>query len=227
MPWRLHVRRGATTCWPRPGWTRRSSWPCWRSCPERIQYVVDCTARQVQELRQPVDAVRRGASEGLCGDAGRDADQPAAGHPSGHPAWQSGRRRPLSGLSAAAAGGVRHPARLRVPLATGGAAAAGRQARGRPDLRRAAVRHRPVPAGGPCLRPVEAVEGHRPGHGIALEPAQRGADVVVPRLQPVRTAIQRRRAEVPPLRHGQPGPAAAVLRVCGLRGPAGRDADPR
>ena len=71
------------------------------------------------------------------------------------------------------------------------------------------------------------MEGHRPGHGIALEPAQRGADVVVPRLQRVRTAIQRRRAEVPPLRHRQSRPAAAILRVCGLRGPARRDADPR
>ena len=45
--------------------------------------------------------------------------------------------------------------------------------------------------------------------------------------QRLRPALQRRRAEMPPLRHGQPGPAAAVLRVGGLRGPAGRDADPR
>ncbi len=177
--------------------------PAGRSCPSGFSMLWIAPPGRSRSCGSRWMQFAEGLQEGLCGDAGRRPDQPAAGHPCGHPAWRPGRRRPLGGLSAAAAGGVRHPARLRVPLATGGAAAAGRQARGRPDLRRAAAGHRPVPARGPRLCPVEAVEGHRPGHGIALEPAQRGANVVVPRLQLVRTAIQRRRAEVPPLRHGQ------------------------
>ena len=45
--------------------------------------------------------------------------------------------------------------------------------------------------------------------------------------QTLRAAVHGRRAQVPPLRYGRPGPAAAVLRVRGLRRPAGRDANPR
>ena len=140
--------------------------------PERIQYVVNCTARQVLELRQPVVSFAEGLQKGFAAvragtlinrllgipadtqPGSQDADDRSAGYP----------------LRRLAEFGIlpgyefpSQPAALRLLR---------RQARGRPHFRRAAVRHRPVPTGGPCLRPVEALEGHRPGHGIALEPAQ-------------------------------------------------------
>ena len=42
--------------------------------PERIQYVVNCTARQVRGIAAAGGLVRGGASEGLRSSAGRHAD---------------------------------------------------------------------------------------------------------------------------------------------------------